>query len=413
VLFAYGDDANFVLSIGGFHPQFTPPPLPFPAPRRIQIDIINESFARIRCDGYFALTTNTLQFGSHAEMFFGFSGLSVEGASSFDALIQFSPFHFTVHIATSFCVKVFGIGVWGLDIDLTVEGPNPWHARGTASISLLFFSIDVDVDVTWGESRDTSLPPVAVMPILGGELDKRANWKAQPPPGSGLRVSIRALPPAESALVLHPVGTLQVSQRAVPLDLTLDKLGSQKPSDANRFALAVTSPGLSKVRDLQEPFAPAQFLDADDAHKLSEPAYSPQHSGIELAPQGNAYDGAIALTRTVRYDLTIVDTRLRPPVRVKFYVYAGALFQHWLAGASVAHSVLSAHHDALTHPYDGKVAVEAEQFFVADVATNTAAHPAAFASRAAAIDHMKLSVAAEPMLAGSLHVLPVSELAAA
>ena len=49
LLFAWGDDANFVVSVGGFHPQFNPPPLPFPAPQRIQLDIINESYARIHC----------------------------------------------------------------------------------------------------------------------------------------------------------------------------------------------------------------------------------------------------------------------------------------------------------------------------------------------------------------------------
>ena len=32
VLAAFGDDANFVLSVGGFHPSFDPPPLPVPGP---------------------------------------------------------------------------------------------------------------------------------------------------------------------------------------------------------------------------------------------------------------------------------------------------------------------------------------------------------------------------------------------
>ena len=44
--------------------------------------------------------------------------------------------------------------------------------------------------------------------------------------------------------------------------------------------------GLGKTRDLQEPFAPAQFRNFDDATKLSQPAYVPQDSGIELAGGG-------------------------------------------------------------------------------------------------------------------------------
>ena len=112
VLFAYGDDANFVVSVGGFHPQFNPPPLPFPSPQRISLDLINESYARIHADGYFAVTTNTVQFGTHSDFFFGFSACSVSGSSGFDALIQFSPFHFTVEISTQFSVQ--GLRRWRL-----------------------------------------------------------------------------------------------------------------------------------------------------------------------------------------------------------------------------------------------------------------------------------------------------------
>ena len=60
------------------------------------------------------------------------------------------------------------------------------------------------------------------MPILTAEFGKQSNWRALPPTGSNLLVSLRKLGVSESQLVLHPVGTLQVSQRAIPLDLTLD-----------------------------------------------------------------------------------------------------------------------------------------------------------------------------------------------
>jgi hypothetical protein len=414
LLFAYGKDADFVLSVGGFHPRFNPPPLPFPTPQRIQLNVINESYARIRCDAYFAVTTNTVQFGAHSDMFFGFSALSVEGHAGLDALIQFSPFHFIVEISTSFSVKVFGAGVWGLGIALTLEGPTPWHAHGTASIEFLFLSIDVNIDFTWGDARDTTLPPIAVMPILSEELEKRSNWKAELPSGSNLLVSLRQLDKAEDDLVLHPVGSLQVSQRAVPLDLPLDKIGSQKPSDGNQFSLEVTTTELAKTRNLTEPFAPAQFRDSDDAGKLSAPAYSSFDSGIELAPKGKTADAGAALTRTVRYDLHIVDTKLHPPEQFRFLLYPGALFQHWLGGSSVALSALSQAQSKLTNPYPEGVSVGAETFAVVSAADMTLvdAEAATFTSKAAAGDYMASTVAADPSLAGTLQVLSSFEVAA-
>ena len=415
VLFAYGDDANFVVSVGGFHPQFNPPPLPFPTPKRIQVDIINESYARIHCDGYFAVTTNTVQFGSHSDYFFGFSALNVRGHSGFDALIQFSPFHFIVEISTSFSVEVFGIGVYGIGIDLTLEGPTPWHAHGTASLSFFFFSIDIGIDFTWGDGRDTTLPPVHVMPILAGELAKQSNWRAVLPNGSNLLVSLRQLDAAESQFVLHPVGTLQISQRAVPLDLALDKIGNQRPDDANRFSLGVTSPDLAKTRDLQEQFPPSQFKNFDDATRLSQHAYSPHDSGIELSAAGHVYASATAITRNVRYDLTIIDTKLRR-ARFRFFLYTGSLFFHFVGGASVALNAFSAARKAqTTNVFPETVAMSPETFAVALTSNNTVFHPeaASFTSFASAQDYANSAVAADASLAGTLHVLPQFEVQAA
>ncbi len=70
MLIAFGDDANFVLSVGGFHPRYSPPALPFPTPQRIAIDILNTSVARIRAEGYFAVTSNSVQFGCAGEIVF-------------------------------------------------------------------------------------------------------------------------------------------------------------------------------------------------------------------------------------------------------------------------------------------------------------------------------------------------------
>lgn len=411
VLFAYGDNANFDLSVGGFHPQFNPPPLPFPAPQRISLDLINESYARIQANGYFAVTSNTVQFGAQADFFFGFSACSVTGNAGFDALIQFSPFHFVAEISSQFSVKVFGIGVYGVGIDVTLEGPTPWHVHGTASISFFFFSIDIGIDVTWGDDPNTTLPPIAIMPLLVAEAQKASNWRTALPTNTKVLVALRKLDPSEAGFILHPAGVLQISQRTVPLDLKIDKFGSQVPSDADQFAFAVSSSALVKARDLQEPFAPSQFRDFDDATKLSQPAYVPQDSGIELAGSA-ALTSATAITRPVRFDLTIVDAK-SVPGRNKFFPHSKAMFTNFLAGNSAGQSKLSANFRSLTRPNDGSVIVGTEIFAVALQSSNKVFHPdaAAFLSQAQAQDFITKAVVADPSLEGTLHVIPEFEVA--
>lgn len=412
VLFAYGDNANFVVSVGGFHPQFNPPPLPFPSPQRISIDLINESYAKIHADGYFAVTTNTVQFGTQSSYFFGFSACSVEGSSGFDALIQFSPFYFIVDINTQFSVRVFGVGVFGVGIDVSLAGPTPWHVHGTASLSFFFFSISIGIDFTWGDNPNTTLPPIAVMPIVTGEFQKKSNWKTALSAQANLLVALRQLDPSEASFILHPAGTLQVSQRAIPLDLKIDKVGGQPPSDANEFSVTLTSASLTKVADLPESFAPAQFQNMDDATKLSEPAYVPQHGGLELAGASN-FASATAITRVLRYDLTVIDSEAEP-LRLRFFQTGGGFFRQFLRGNSISQSTLSARFNAKTHPYDGSVQVSAELFTVALQSNNQAFAPEAigFTSQASARNYLSKVVAANPAMANQLHVLPQFEVAA-
>jgi hypothetical protein len=412
LLVATGDDANFVLSVGGFHPQFDPPPLPVPVPRRVAINIINEPAARLRVEGYFAVTTNTAQFGARAEAYFGFSAFSVEGHLGFDALLQFSPFYFIVSISAEFSLKVGGVGVFGIRARFSLEGPTPWRAKGTGSISILFFEFSADFDVTWGERRETELPPISVMPLVKGEFDKQESWRVILPPQNNLLVSLRVLPGDEASYVLHPVGTLRVSQKAVPLDLILDKVGNQRPVDANRLTLRVTGGGLAKRADVEEQFAPAQFKKFDDAAKLSQPAFEPGHGGIELSVAGAQLSSATAVKRVVRYELITIDSNFRNFQR--YFVFIDVLFVHFLAGASVSRSPLSRFEGAKLQPFEDRIEVGRETYVVANQADNIAyaAGTAVFTSEAMAHDFVQREVEQDAALAGELHVIPAFEVVA-
>jgi hypothetical protein len=406
LLVAWGDDANFVVSAGGFHPRFNPPPLPFPAPKRMAISILNTDIARIRTETYFAVTSNTVQFGSNTEIMFDVDVARVDGHLGFDALFQFSPFHFIIEVSASVSLKVFGVGLFSISLQFALEGPTPWRAHGTGSISFFFFDVSADFDITWGESKDTTLPPIAVIPLLKGEFDKLDNWRAQLPPTNNLLVSLRKLDATESSEVLHPLGTLRVSQRAVPLDLKIDKVGNQKPSDANQFTLTATA-GLVKADDADEQFAKAQFLNMSDADKLSQRAFDPMHGGLLLASGAQQLGSTKMGKRKVRYEEIILDSNYKR-FRRRFRVFTQAFFSHFLVGGAISKSVLSQNYKKMLDPFDDKVAVKEGGFTVAQTQDNKAYSAAStyFASEAMANQFLQNQVAANPDLHDALHVIP-------
>jgi hypothetical protein len=409
LLIAVGDDANFVLSVGGFHPSFNPPPLPFPNPIRITVSIINTDFARIRVLNYFGVTSNSVQFGAHAELFFGFSAINVQGHIGFDVLIQFSPFYFIAEISASVSLKVFGIGLFSIRLRFALSGPTPWRAQGEGSLSLLFFDISADFDITWGESRDTTLPPIPVIPLLKAELEKPESWRALLPESSRLLVTLRKLDDSAGELVLHPVGTLEISQKTMPLDLDVDKLGNQTIADGKRFSVTVGAGGLSKVADAEQPFAIAQYQKMDDATKLSRPAFQKQHSGLKLSVAGQQFRSTQAVKRIIRYEEIIIDNNYLRFVN-RFKMYVGSLFNHFLNGASVTKSSLSKAYEKQLKPQGDAIKVNEAGYTVANIQNNkAAASTTSFASEAQARDHLQQMVAADPNLAETLHVIPEFE----
>lgn len=419
----WGDEANFVVSVGGFHPRYSPPPLPFPAPPRIAVSILNESYARVRIEGYFAVTSNSVQFGARAEIFFGLSEFKLEGHLGFDALFQFDPFFFSFGLSFSLSVKVFGIGLFSVGFSGLLEGPTPWHIEGKGKISLLFFKIKVPFSHTWGGAEDTRLDPIEVFPLLEHELGALTNWRAELPAGNHITVSLRQLGDADSdQLVLHPVGTLRISQRKIPLNLGIDKVGNQQPSDADEFSLDVTvGAGGTAQTMLQEPFATGQFIDLGESDRLSQPGFEPQDSGVEIDVAGETRKTSQAVKRVIRYETIIIDSRFKRFLK-PFYLFFTAgfsvlyevLFTHFLNGSAVAKSPLSQQHKKRLMPFEEVISIAPNEYSVAFNQDNTSVdESASFTSHAKAVQHMNRKIDENPALQTQLHVIPNTELSKA
>ncbi|MEQ1638718.1 MAG: DUF6603 domain-containing protein [Methylococcales bacterium] len=416
VLVAWGNDPNFVVSVGGFHPAFSAPPLPFPEPRRLNLSILNTDYARIRVEGYFAVTSNTVQFGANVELFFGFDSVKVEGQLVFDALFRTPPLYFIITISTSLSVQVFGTGLFCIRFQGSLEGTTPWRIAGTGTVSLLFFDIPVDIDHTWGEELETVLLPIKVLRLLVAELEKLENWVALLPDSHSLHVSLRKIDinkakekEAEKELVLHPIGALNISQRAIPLDLYLDKVGSQKPEDAHTLTIAASSAGIVKKADLTESFAMGQFKEMDDAKKLSSPAFEPWKAGLSLVASSAQANTSLAVKRVVRYEKVIIDTNYKRLVRPMF-VWMGNLFTVFLNGNAVSKSLQSQRYRNQKQPFVEKVMIQPHVWVVASNSDNSAfAGATGFTSQAKAYEYMQQQIRLNPELADSVHVIPQAE----
>ena len=94
LLVGWGDDANFVITVGGFHPSYKAPALPFPSPDRLSFSIADTPAYKIRVSGYFAVTSNTVQFGARCDLQLGLSEFGVKGHISLGCIIPILTFLF-------------------------------------------------------------------------------------------------------------------------------------------------------------------------------------------------------------------------------------------------------------------------------------------------------------------------------
>ncbi len=144
-------------------------------------------------------------------------------------------------------------------------------------------------------------------------------------------------------------------------------------------------------------FAPAQFQELSDADKLSRPAFSQERSGLELSAAGEDVRTGGMIRRVVRYEEIIIDSNFkrfvaplpasrRAPVR---------LLPRRRGGGQIG--ALPGHEEAV-QPFDDKIDVKEATYTVALQANNHAysAAAATFTSEASAQEFLKSEVAKNP-----------------
>ena len=144
---ASAEAPGFVLSVGGFNPRFAPP-------RVCRRSIASRSRSssgnnpRLTCEAYFAITSNTVQFGARAQLYAAASGFSVEGEVGFDVLVQLLPLHFIADFQASVQLKRGSRNLFKVSVEGALEGPRPLRVSGKATFEILWCDFTMRFDKT-------------------------------------------------------------------------------------------------------------------------------------------------------------------------------------------------------------------------------------------------------------------------
>jgi len=341
---SWGKNKDFLSSVGGFHPSYHAPAyLQVPAMRRITLSLLKDN-PRLKLTSYFALTTNTIQFGAELDFYFGIAGFSVVGNFGFDVLFGWNPFRFIASVHARLAVRMGDTDLLSLSLAFELQGTTPWKAKGTASFGILFWTISVHFEKTWGEQRDLNLPTVAVLPAVLDEFRRDVNWKTGPVRATPLVQLFPSAQPA-GALRIDAAGVVEVSQSLVPLGAELALFNNAKPSDISSVDIHEVRIGGVAVPPAQlapvtGEFAPAAFRELADKDKLAARSYEPMRAGTS-AVGSDALTTDYLLGRPVTYENIVDDgTPNAPPVRSRALGRA-ALFVPLVRGGAVGASALS------------------------------------------------------------------------
>ncbi len=324
---SWGASPTFALSAGGFNPRFQPPPA-FPALDRLALTLATGDNPRLRLEAYLALTSNTAQLGARVDLYAEFKvgvdlgvaeiekTISVQAYLGFDTLIQFSPFGLIAELGAQAVGKVDGIPIVQIALNLTLTGPQPWHAWGEATFTFLEMDWRFPFDMTFGSALDQSAPaPPDPLERLRVALADQRNWSAQLPGSGHMLVTLRQMEVGQAEILVHPLGDLTVRQREVPLEVEIARFGSLPLPARKKYTIEKVELGAQVLQpkaeqQVRDAFAPGQFFEMSDDAKLSRPAFEALPSGYtRLGVTGTPYPSSATRTATFHYDTVVIDKK--------------------------------------------------------------------------------------------------------
>lgn len=291
----WGRRSSFAFSVGGLHPGFQPP-VGFPVLPRAGVSLARSSNFTLQLTGYFAITSNSLQFGAAADLLARASGFGLEAHLGFDALIMFDPFGLDAQLRASARIFKGSSTLMKLALRGRLRGPGPWQVNGSVSFEIFWIEIEIGFSKSFGTSQPRGSERIHVIDVVEAAVNEPVHWAA---------VGTGNIMPRPGATGLAPTQELRFSQDIVPFEVVLETFSGREIEGPRRFrisAMELAGQTVGVASPPEKPFAPAIYLDLTEKEKLLAPAYQDLPSGGSVATNAALIDGPVAardMTRRV------------------------------------------------------------------------------------------------------------------
>lgn len=207
-----GDNAgDFVVTLGGYSPRFTPPPY-YPAVPRLGMNWQVTDELTIQGDLYFALTSTAVMAGGGMSAVWKSGDISAWFSVQADFLLVFLPFHYylsaSIQLGASFKLDLLFTSVTmtiHLGVSLEIWGPD-FTGEATVDLSIISFTISfgasgqqTNTTIPWSQFVGQLLPsgngqktstPDAKMTAAGPGLEATADAAATDPPPPVVQIAV-------------------------------------------------------------------------------------------------------------------------------------------------------------------------------------------------------------------------------
>lgn len=272
-----GGNRGTYVTIGGFHPSYTPPGTKIFVPPRLSLVLGKGDHLKLQVTTYLAYTPSSIQFGISGQIDARLYGFGIRGKLSLDLLAGFDG-QFSLDVAFSVELLVGSHTLAAVSFSGSLVGMSPTILSGKASVSFLFWSISVHGSLTIHD-EELPDPSVDITGTVLSAISTPANWD----PGDV--AALKLVDRDRDGVWISPTASLRMSQPVVPFDVPIERYGTQRLAAPQTFSVEQVSVGSAAPghTPVAGEFALGMYLDLSREEQLAARGYEVRNAGFELA----------------------------------------------------------------------------------------------------------------------------------